>query len=256
MRRKKTIRVRAGIALCLTLALALLAGPARAGVDPVKDYPELDYINITQALLGLNRLRPDNDDYLDAYAMAVHCDVVAGSYRDEFRWKRAREAIKEYIKLKKDRLPTRLGVRSEIMFTRYDFDSKYFLFSPETQLTKVNTFTSNARTNSPGCTGVQTKLLPSYYMVVTNNPINLPGLRLTEEEARDLAQKFADQKNTRRLAWIRFLIDIIEAPIIGPSMLADRGIGDNRMLVKATLYAIEFFSDPYYRRRFYIYYPY
>src|SRR5262249_26020801 len=122
--------------------LALWAGlsvPAEAAAPP-KDYPELDYINVTQALLHLDRFKPDNEDYLDAYAMAVHCDVVAGSYRDEFRWKQARAAIRKYIDLKKKILPTRLGVRSQIMFTRYDFDSKYFLFSPQTELNRVNTF--------------------------------------------------------------------------------------------------------------------
>lgn len=242
--------------LSVLALLVMLACPAHAA-DPIKNYPELDYINITQALLKLGKLKPDNDDYLDAYAMAVHCDVVQGSYRDEFRWKQAREAIKNYVATRKDTLPTRLSVRSQILFTRYDFDSKYFLFSPETALNKVNTFNSNARSASPGCTGEQSKLLPSYYQVVTNNPVTVPGIRVSEEQARDLSTKFAGQNNSRRMAYIRFLLDIVDTDTIGPSMFeTNKAMGDNKLRVKATLYAIEFFSDPYYQNRFYIFYPY
>ncbi|MBI3419033.1 MAG: DUF4852 domain-containing protein [Proteobacteria bacterium] len=247
-----------GILFCLAVLLLLIGSPAFAITppDPVKDYPEIDYINVTNALLRLGRLKPDNDDYVDAYAMAAHCDVVAGSYRDEFRWKQARAAMKKWIAIKKGILPTRLGVRKQILFSRYDFDSKYFLFAAETSLAKINTFTTNPRSNAPGCSGEVSKLLPSYYVVVTNNPINLPGLRLTEEQARDLSQKFASQNNTRRMAYLRFLVDITDSDIIGPTMFANRSVGDQKLKVKATLYAIEFFSDPYYQRRFYVYYPY
>jgi hypothetical protein len=251
-RQKKQLNLFQKAVLC---ALMLVPSTLPAA-EPVRDYPELDYINVTQALLRLDRFKPDNDDYLDAYSMAVHCDVVAASYRDEFRWKQAREAMKKYIQVKKAHLPTRLGVRSQILFTRYDFDSKYFLFSPETQLSKVNTFNTNQRSASPGCTGPQSKLMPSYYQVVTNNPTNLSGIRLTEDQARDLAQKFNSQNNTRRLAYIRFLIDILDSDVVGPTMFAKQAHGDEKLKVKATLYAIEFFSDPYYQHRFYIYYPY
>jgi hypothetical protein len=241
-------------------ALLLLCGfalPLQAATEPVKVYPELDYINVTQALLKLGKLKPDNDDYLDAYAMAVHCDIVQGSYRDEFRWKQARAAIKKYIEVKRDTLPTRIAVRSQILFTRYDFDSKYFLFSPETALRKINTFTTNQRSASEGCTAEQSKLLPSYYQVVSNNPVNVPGIRMTEDQARDLSQKFATQNNVRRIAYIRFVLDIVDADmVIGPTMFSNKKVGDEKMRVKATLHSIEFFSDPYYQNRFYIYYPY
>jgi hypothetical protein len=240
----------------LWVGLAVLPPSPAGAQEAVKDYPELDYINVTQALLRLGRFKPENDDYIDAYAMAVHCDVVSGSYRDEFRWRQARAAMREYIQQKKDILPTRLAVRSKILFTRYDFDSKYFLFSPETAMNKVNTFGTNPRPASPGCTGEASKLLPSVYSVVTNNPVNLPGLHLSEDQARDLSQKFASQGNAKRMSYIRFLIDITDSDFIGPSMFSNRSIGDQKLRVKGTLYAIEFFSDPAYQKRFFIYYPY
>ncbi|HVY13321.1 MAG TPA: DUF4852 domain-containing protein, partial [Alphaproteobacteria bacterium] len=221
-----------------------------------KEYPVLNYVNVTQALLHLDRFKTDNDDYLDAYAMAAHCDVVAGSYGDEFRWKQAREALKRYIATRKAKLPTRLAVRGQIMFTRYDFDTKYVLFAPETQLKKVNTFITDNRPSKPACNASQARLLPLTYMVVTNNPITLPGLHLTEEEARDLAQKFGFQKNRHRVAYIRFLIDVLDSDYIGPSVFASRPTSSDRLKVKGTLHAIEFFSDANYQNRFYIYYPY
>jgi hypothetical protein len=243
-------------AAILTGVLLLFAVSAHAAPEPIKSYPELDYINVTQALLKLGKFKPDNDDYLDAYSMAVHCDVVQGSYRDEFRWKQAREAMKKYIAQKRDHLPTRLGVRSQILFTRYDFDSKYFLFSPETSLNRVNTFTTNPRSSSPGCTSEVSKLLPSYYLVVTNNPVNVPGIRMTEDQARDLSQKFTQQQNSRRMAYIRFVIDIVDADAVGPTIFNNKKIGDEKLRVKSTLHSIEFFSDPEYTKRFYIFYPY
>jgi hypothetical protein len=240
----------------LWAGFAVLPSVPASADEPSREYPELDYINVTQALLRLGRFKPENDDYIDAYAMAVHCDVVSGSYRDEFRWRQARDAMRKYITQKKDVLPTRLAVRSKILFTRYDFDSKYFLFSPETAMSKVNTFGTNPRPSSPGCVGEASKLLPSVYSVVTNNPVNLPGLHLSEDQARDLSQKFATQGNTKRMAYIRFLIDITDSDFIGPSMFSNRSIGDQKLRVKGTLYAIEFYSDPGYQNRFFIYYPY
>lgn len=241
-------------ALFLLLA-PLLAAPAYA-LPPVTDMPELNYVNVLNALMRLGKFKPDSQEYLDAYSFAAHCDVVRGSFADEFRWNQARDALKKWISMKIKKLPTRLSVKGQIMFSRYDLESKYYLFDEQTPLQKVNTFNTDHRPRIPDCEKKELYLLPNVFQVVTNNPLTLPGLRLSEEQARDLRQKFEQQGNNHRSAYIRFNVDIMDADYIGPSVFSNQqGARDSRWRVKASLHSVEFFSDPLYRNRFYYFVP-
>jgi hypothetical protein len=241
--------------LSVCVLLACLAGGAAANPPPV-EVPDLNYINVMHALIKLEKFKPDNQEYLEAYAMVAHCDIVKGSYRDEFRWKQAQDALKKWLELNRKTFSTRLAVRSQIMFDRYDFVSKNFLFAAETEIKKLNTFTTNSRPDKEeACNRRPQQLLPSRYRVVTNNPLTLPGLRLTEQQAEDLRQKFNLQKNPNGIAWVRFNIEILDAEYMGPTVFSGQAKGDFPWKVKATLHSVEFFSDPEYRNRFYYYLP-
>lgn len=238
------------------LALALFSGQPALASPPVKIYPDLNYVNVVHALIRLGKLKPDNQDYLEAYTFAAHCDVVKGSYRDEFRWRQARDAVKKWLEQRRHGFSTTLTVRSTIMFDRYDFASKTFLFSPETAIKDLNVFPTEPRPTDPDCAKDNLLLLPQRYRVVTNNPLSLPGLRLTEGQAQDLAQKFNLQDNPHRIAYIRFNIDILDSDYMGPSVFTSQThTNDPTWLVKATLHSVEFFSDPQYQNRFYYYVP-
>ncbi len=243
------------IVLIIVVVFASVAQPAAAN-PPVRSIPDLDYVTILHAMMKLGKFKPENNEFLDAYSMVAHCDVVRGSYNDEFRWNQAREAMKKWLAPREAKFPTRLGVRSKIMFARYDSESKYYLFADNTPMQKVNTFVSEGRPHSTVCNRPGNSLLPSRFQVITNNPVTLPGLRLSEEQARDLRQKFEQVGNAYRLAYIRFNVDITDAEYIGPSVFtAQQGANDKVWKVKATLHSIEFFSDPQYRNRFFYYVP-
>ncbi len=235
--------------------LACMLAPLSAQAAPVEEVPDLNYVNVLQALIKLERFKPDNQEFLDGYTMAAHCDVVHGSYRDEFRWAEARKAVQAWLATHKASFPTRLAVKSSIQFGRYDAESKYFLFNQQNQLDRVNTFNTDSRTIDPVCAKPESKLLPSSFRVVTNNPVTLPGLRLTDEQARDLAQKFNMQGNSQRIAYIRFNIDILDADYLGPSVYSKKQAANSVALVKSVLHSIEFFADPQYTQRFYYYTP-
>lgn len=241
----------------ILLLLLLLPAPLLAGTPPVREMPVLDYISVLNALLKLGKFKPDSPEFLDAYSMAVHCDVVKGSFADEFRWNEAREAMKKWIAIRGPKLPTRLSVKKKILFSRYDVTTKYYLFDKDTQLQKINTFNTNPRPNDEACDKPITMLLPARFEVVTNNPLTTPGLRLSQEQAKDLHQKFEQIGNKRRLVYIRFNVDILDADYIGPSFFSKdmKGARDSIWKVKASLHSVEFFSDPNYRNRFYYYVP-
>lgn len=239
----------------LFCAALLLAAPLQAGNPPVREMPELNYINVLHALMKLEKFKPDDQQYLDAYSMVAHCDVVHGSFQNEFRWNQARDALKKWIAQNRKKLPTRLSIKSQIMFTRYDFDSKYYLFSEDTRIQKLNHFPTKHRPDEGPCDKQISRLLPATFSVVTNNPLTLPGLRLNEQQAKDLKAKFESQGNKHYVAWIRFNIDINDAEYIGPSIYRAQPRGDGDWLVKASLQSVEFFSDPRYRNRFYYYVP-
>lgn len=236
--------------LFIVCALPVWAAP------PVRDMPTLNYVNVLNALMHLGKFKPDSQEYLDAYSFVAHCDVVRGSFADEFRWNQAREAMKKWIAMKVKKLPTRLSVKGQIMFSRYDMETKYYLFHEQTPLQKVNTFNTNHRPRGGECEKKENYLLPNKFQVVTNNPLTLPGLRLTEEQARDLRQKFEQQFNGNRIAYVRFNVDILDADYIGPSVFnVQQGARDSTWRVKASLHSVEFFSDPEYRNRFYYFVP-
>lgn len=241
--------------LAALVLVPLLATPAFAS-PPVKEYPDLNYVSVVHALIRLGKLKPENKEYLEAYTFAAHCDVAKGSYRDEFRWRQALDAVKTYLEQRKKGFPTTLTVRSQVMFDRYDFPSKTFLFAPETAIKDLNVFPTEPRPNDPECAKDNLLLLPQRYRVVTNNPLSLPGLRLTEDQAKDLAQKFNLQDNPHRIAYIRFNIDILDSDYMGPSVFTSQThANDPTWLVKATLRSVEFFSDPAYQNRFFYYVP-
>lgn len=245
---------------CKTITLFILLVMMMPGFalanPPVRSYLDLNYINVLHALMKLGKFKPDNTDFLDTYSMVAHCDVVKGSFSDEFRWNQAREAMKKWLAPRTPKFPTRLGVRSRIMFSRYDSEAKYYLFSDQTPMQKVNTFVTDARPHTPPCDKPNNTLLPSRFQVITNNPVTLPGLRLSEEQAKDLRQKFDQAANPNRIAYIRFNVDITDAEYIGPSVFTNQqGAGDRVWKVKATMHSIEFFSDPQYRNRFFYFVP-
>lgn len=246
----------AGLSMIASIIMGFMLTPlARAQTPPVREMAELNYVNTLHALLNLEKFKPDDQDYLDAYSMIAHCDVVHGSFNNEFRWNQAREAVKKWIALNKKKRPTRLSVKSQIMFTRYDFNAKYYLFSDDTKIQKVNSFPTETRPLQGVCDKPIARILPAKFLIVTNNPVTLPGLRLNEQQAQDLKAKFESQGNKHYVAWIRFNIDITDSDYIGPSIYKARPQGDGDWIVKASLHSIEFFSDPRYRNRFYYYVP-
>ncbi len=238
------------------LIAAVLAPLPASANPPVRSYLDLNYVNVLHALIKIGKFKPENTDFLDAYSMVAHCDVVQGSFNDEFRWNQAREAMKKWLAPRSNKFPTRLSVRSKIMFSRYDAESKYYLFSEQTPMQKVNTFPTDARPHAEVCTKPNNILLPSRFQVITNNPVTLPGLRLSEEQAKDLRQKFEQANNPNRIAYVRFNIEITDAEYIGPSVFTtQQGANDRLWKVKATMHSIEFFSDPLYRNRFFYFVP-
>jgi hypothetical protein len=238
------------------LLFVLAAPPVMAAAPPVRDRPDLNYVNVLHALLRLDKFKPDSVEYLDAYSMVAHCDVVQGSFNDEFRWNQARSAVKKWVSAREKNFPTQLSVKRPVMFSRYDIESKYYLFSEATPIRKINTFSTELRPKSDACDKPGNDLLPSQFQVITNNPLTLPGLRLTEEQARDLRQKFEQAGNINRLVYLRFNIDILDADYIGPSLFnSQSGVRDNLWRVKGSLHSVEFFSDPEYRNRFYYFVP-
>ncbi|NDE91445.1 MAG: DUF4852 domain-containing protein [Alphaproteobacteria bacterium] len=239
-----------------TFFLMLLPAMALAQNPPVRSYPDLTYVNVLQAMIKLGKFKPETTEFLDAYSMVAHCDVVQGSFKDEFRWNQARDAMKKYLAVRTTKFPTRLAVRSRIMFDRYDLETKYYLFSSSTPVQKINTFTTDTRPRTEPCERPTNALLPAHFQVITNNPVTLPGLRLSEEQAKDLRQKFEQAGNANRVAYIRFNIDVTDAEYIGPSVFAtQQGAGDKPWKIKATMHSIEFFSDSQYRNRFFYYVP-
>jgi len=249
------MKLRCVLALVI-MVLALKVGEANATLPPVEALPELTYVNVLHAMLRLDKLNLENSDYLDAYSMAAHCDVVAANFSNEFRWNQAREAIKKWVAQKKATLPLKLAVKAPIRFSRYDFDNSYFLFDDRAKLNKVNTFSVLLpNPASQACNQAALRLLPNRFEVITNNPVTLPGLPLTPEQAKDLADKFTAQGNLARKAYMRFDLEIQGGDTVGTTAHHGHTGIDPGFRVKATLNAIEFFSDPDYKNRFYYYVP-
>ncbi len=237
--------------LMVFIAALLLATPAYA-----EDYASTNYVNLIKTLVRFGTFDINDDDLIDNYAMVVECEIYKNHYHDDFKWNKARAALRKAIRQDVSSFPTAYRYAATLQLGRYDFKKKMYNFSENTSVRNVNVFTieNNGRID---CYGKQPALLPTMFRMVLNEPLNITGLPLPEGDANILMKRMDESGNQERLVYSDFNIRItFIAPLYRAKRSSvleqDKGVG---VRMDARLESVNFYSDPERTKLIYSYRP-
>lgn len=189
--------------LIILFLVLLLASPAQA-----EEYAKPGWGNLLRTLIRFNALSMNDDNVLDEYAAITECDLYKTLYHDDFRWNKARAAIRESIRMNDATFPTSYVYQTELQLDRYDFQEKLFRFTSKTTIRNVNTFRIYKVEGQP-CEGANIKLVPSTFRVVIETPLYFEGIPLGEKDAEALLQQMKDDGNTDRVITAHFNMRVV-----------------------------------------------
>jgi hypothetical protein len=191
----------------LILALLLVgAWPAAA-----QDYAKPSYENLVQTLIRMGALNIADDSVIDDYAVITECKLLASFYKDDFKWNRIRQAIRQSIKQNVATYSSGYAYDAELQLDRYDFKEQSYKFRDRATVKNVNAFVLFS-TEGRECADQKIKVLPSSFRAVLNEPIYFTGLPLTENDAKAMLARFDQSGNRDRIVYARFNLRIVFVP--------------------------------------------
>lgn len=207
--------------------------------------------NLSKSYIKLSGVDLRDDRLLDDYAALNFCDLYKSYYQDEFAWREARKAVREYILQNIDNFPEHVVFSSRIQLDRYDFGLHAFKLAEKSVFSRTGKFTIKADFGK-SCGTARLSRIPELYFVLLNNPITLDSLPIPEEAAYKILRDMERNGNTNRILYISFFIHINDfVPWNSPS----EPDVIKRADVRAILFSLRFYSDENRTKMVYEYVP-
>lgn len=226
--------------------------------------PALD--SIVKTLIRFGALDIRKDEVIDIYGRVVECDIFFENYKNDFKWQKARQALRESIRRDVATFPTGYRYDTELQLARYDFKKGLYAFTDKTAQFNVNVFTMVTHKEDL-CTKDSNKVLPAEYKLVLDQPVQIQGLPLSAEEGEVLLNRMNMAGNRDHIVYARFNMRVVYvAPIaerpesrgnrrITAAPMVTQNIKSNAIFLDARLDSIEYFEDPDRTKLIYIYKP-
>jgi hypothetical protein len=216
------------IVLCLGFALgagALGAGifpdgrafaedaPADASAAPPKQIiAPGTFENLLKAAIKLEAFDLNDDAVIDDFAKVVHCDIYQKYFPNEFDWRRVRVAMRQSIQAEMQTYPTLIYLERTEHVGKYDFSSGILELQPESIMRKTALLELSQGNERDFC-GAKLTVLPATFIAALDNPIQLEGIELGEEEARTVVEGLQtvnpnDPSKLDRLAYGRYVVSL------------------------------------------------
>ena len=195
--------------LCLGLlmvALTLAGQPAVA-----QNYAKPSYENLLQTLIRMGALNITDDTVIGDYAVITECKLHATFFKDDFKWNRVRQAMRQSIKQNVATYPTGYAYEAELQLDRYDFKEQLYKFKERATVKNVNVF-GLFSTEGRTCAGQKVNVLPNAFRAVLHEPIYFIGIPLTEGDAKGLLARMEAATNRDRIVYARFNLRITYVP--------------------------------------------
>ena len=215
-----------------------------AAPQAIQSYVQPSYANLARTLWSLNFHSIENDTAIDDFLMISECGLYERFFKNEFEWKKIREATRDYLSKHKSSFPRRYEYVQPLMLDRYDFSLKGF------SLMKGSDFKSSDRLematnlkNKDQCQGLKydyIKGYPSNMMVILKQPFKLSFVRVNEDLAKEYLKILADREiniNQGRPAYMRFRIRFDR--YVGTEVVGQREYA----ILGGALETIEVFAD-------------
>jgi hypothetical protein len=192
-------------------ALPFVATPACAA-----EYADATWQNLTRALVRFNAINLSDQQIVDEYAIITECDLYTAFYRDDFKWNKVRQAVRESVKNNVATFPMSFHYDVKLQLDHYDFDQKIFRFAEKSRMLNINTFTLlDVQGNDCGTTDV--KLMPRVFRAVLAAPLYLDGLPLGENDGQALLKQMKAEYNINRYIYARFNLSVVYVEMLRKS---------------------------------------
>jgi hypothetical protein len=186
------------------VALALTMRPETAMAQEFAK-PMMD--NIIKTLIRMKAVDINRDEIVDLYARVTDCNTYLNNYKNDFEWEKIRTKLREDIRNNVQKFPVAYAYETMVKLGRYDFSRKLYPFVGDGGEINVNTFTMVVNDKN-FCSNEKSSWLPTFYKLVLDKPIKLPGLYLSEEDGRDLMTRMEAAKNLTHLVYMRVNVRI------------------------------------------------
>ncbi len=194
---------------------------------------------LSQSYFKLTGIDLGDDKLIDDFAAAHFCDIMKQYYADEFSWRQAREAVRNFITRNLEDYPEHFAIKGTINLGRYDFGKKAFLLEGESELRRTGVF--RIRLNDvPRCGNYSLQSVPYNYTFRLTNPITLSSIEMPENKAFGLTRKMESEGNQSRTVYVTFFLRVndFSSGIAGSTMMS------NEATVRATMLAMRVYYDP------------
>jgi hypothetical protein len=175
------------------------------GRAPITFVPtKLQYL--TQSYVKLTGVDLADDKLVDDFAIINYCNAVQQYYRDEFAWRRAREAIRTVIIRNMENYPEYFFIVGTLPIGRYDFEKKAFMLDPNYVMRRTGLFRAFDRNFSCGTFSVDR--MPLEYTFRLTNPITLDRIEVPEDKAFEITRKLDTDANLARIVHVAFYLRV------------------------------------------------
>lgn len=240
-------------------ALVFFAGTARAD-----EYAKPSLDNFAKTLVRFGAIDIKDDALLDEYAMVTDCGLVKYFFTDDFKWNHVRAAIRESIRMNIGTFPTVFSYVTKLQLDRYDFQERLFRFTEKTTIHNVNSLSFEKENNSTYSCGSHTvKYIPISYRAVFDVPFTIPGLPMSEDDAKALLKRLKNANNLDRIIYVRFNLRVAYIEPLHKALASEQAgywqsgmSGGNRVMrLDTRLDSVEFYEDENMTKMVYSYTP-
>ena len=193
--------------------------------------------SLSQSFVRLNGVDLTDPGMIDEFARVNYCPVFAKYYRDEFRWRHARKAIRQLINRNLESYPEHFVVNGRLPLGRYDFSEHAFILPPENRLDRVGRFTLKFPWPDGCFPAKATQIIPMEYTISLDNPVTLSKIPVATMFAEFVSREMDRRENFTRSAYISFLIRINDFSLSQRSY-------EVKADARATLLSLRFYADP------------
>jgi hypothetical protein len=211
------------------LMLVFMAQPAVALPPPRYEIPSLQ--NMTDFLFTNGFVNPDDQQDLVDYVMIKDCKLYMDYYKDDFAWNRIRNRIHTDAKSLQNDITTHFIISNSIAIERYNFVTKAFDLSPESQLRNVNIMPLYHEQDKlcPGANfSVRLEKLPSRYDLKLDAPLSLYRVPMAEDMGRRILPDMVTDNVGNGKGRIFYMLvyvttdSVLDIATIGSAMLLGR----------------------------------
>lgn len=249
------------------LLFLLVAVPARAD-----EYEKPSLSNFMKTLIRFGAVDLRRDDIIDAYGRVSECKIYFEFYKDDFKWQKVRQALRESIKQNIATFPVAYQYDAVLQLERYDFRERLYRFTAKTAQASSNVF-SILTQKEEFCTDTDHSFPPMIYKFVLDRPLKMLGIPIGPDIGQRLLERMDAANNKDRLVYARFKFRITYiAPLnvkkpktalpdnrektpsgYGPMVVQD--IKDDEVMMDSRVDSIEYYEDPARTKLIYSYTP-